>query len=237
MAKQWVCIKHKGDGKHSGEEDPLLIRIPHPRTGLPVRYMIQDGAILETQKIDPADKRSWFIDDSVQRDGSLYLMTPIDPLFIAIPMLELARKKSSESPGVFLTLDHLFDNPDNPSVARLATLRGLDASLAHVCDIKGRILASRPTEIAQGMCVYRLNDEKVVTWLRLKTRADTFIAPVFTHAQVERLSVRFDSFAILRQLIQHVDTETLDERQKKGNAWWFGLAYARTVQMYVVKSV
>ncbi|RUP49011.1 hypothetical protein BC936DRAFT_143478 [Jimgerdemannia flammicorona] len=169
-------------------------------------------------------------------------MTPIDPLFIAIPMLELARKKSSESPGVFLTLDHLFDNPDNPSVARLATLRGLDASLAHVWKVPHIPadlieLASRPTEIAQGMCVYRLNDEKVVTWLRLKTRADTFIAPVFTHAQVERLSVRFDSFAILRQLIQHVDTETLDERQKKGNAWWFGLAYARTVQMYVVKSV
>lgn len=87
--------------------------------------MIQDGMIMETQKIDPIDKRSWFISNSVQegscrsfplffffflitlylassitavlfcifQDGSLYFMTPIDPLFIAIPMLDLVRKK------------------------------------------------------------------------------------------------------------------------------------------------
>ncbi|RUS21437.1 ribonuclease H2, subunit B [Endogone sp. FLAS-F59071] len=189
MAKQWVCITHIGEG--NTKEDTLLVRMPHPRTGFPARYMIQDGIIMEIQKIDPIDKRSWFIGNSVQEDGSLYFMTPIDPLFIAIPMLDHVRKKTSESSGVFLTLDQLFDNVDNPSVARLASLQGFDASLAHVCDIK----------VTQNMRAYRLNDDKAIAWLKLK---------------VSRLSARFGSHTILRQLIQHIDAETLKEAQRSG---------------------
>ncbi len=35
--------------------------------------------------------RSWFIGDSVLEDGSIYLCTPVDPLFLALPLMESSR--------------------------------------------------------------------------------------------------------------------------------------------------
>ena len=41
--------------------------------------------------------RSWFIGDQVQQDGSLHLATPVDPLFIALPLLT---KSSTQSVSI-----------------------------------------------------------------------------------------------------------------------------------------
>ena len=35
--------------------------------GLPARYMLQDGQLMEIQRIDCRDDMSWFIDSSVQK--------------------------------------------------------------------------------------------------------------------------------------------------------------------------
>ena len=35
--------------------------------------------------------RSWFIGDSVLEDGSMYLCTLVDPLFLALPLMESSR--------------------------------------------------------------------------------------------------------------------------------------------------
>jgi ribonuclease H2 subunit B len=37
--------------------------------------------------------RSWFLGDSVISDGGLYLSTPVDPLFLALPILEASRRQ------------------------------------------------------------------------------------------------------------------------------------------------
>lgn len=46
--------------------------------------------ILEVQAISPSAERSWFMeDDTILEDGRLLLMTPIDPAFLLLPLLQL----------------------------------------------------------------------------------------------------------------------------------------------------
>ncbi len=37
--------------------------------------------------------RAWFVGDNVIDDGGLYLCTPVDPLLMALPLLEASRKE------------------------------------------------------------------------------------------------------------------------------------------------
>ncbi|KAJ9113235.1 hypothetical protein QFC22_006074 [Naganishia vaughanmartiniae] len=83
-----------------------FLRLPHPRHNQPSLYLPYkpkatgaagletyrpveqriDG-LLEVQKVEPEAKRSWFLEQSVVSDGSLMVMTPIDPLFLLIPLV------------------------------------------------------------------------------------------------------------------------------------------------------
>lgn len=52
--------------------------------------------------------RSWFFGDYVLGDGSLYLCTPVDPLLLALPLLEASRKqvrdKATLQSGLFFCI-------------------------------------------------------------------------------------------------------------------------------------
>lgn len=39
------------------------------------------------------EPRSWFIDNTVQQDGTLLISTPVDPIFMILPYLARARSK------------------------------------------------------------------------------------------------------------------------------------------------
>jgi hypothetical protein len=62
--------------------------------GLPAEFLLLHGHLQEVNWYKER-YRSWFIDDSVQGDGSLYLCTPVDPLFLALPLLEASRQQVS----------------------------------------------------------------------------------------------------------------------------------------------
>ena len=97
---------------------------------------------------------SWFIGHSVQEDGSLYFATLIDPLFVVLPLLDKARKKTAESEGNFMQLDQLLPKSDFPSVL----LPTLLTSMHHLCDKRDGWDAP----------VWRLSDSKVHSWLSKK---------------------------------------------------------------------
>jgi hypothetical protein len=91
-------------------------------------------------------------------DGSLYLATPIDPLFLALPILAAARKKSASHPGYFLSCAALFTDAQR-CPPHLFT--GAGHSLTAVCDEKEGWESK----------VYRLSDERVLEWLKGKVEA------------------------------------------------------------------
>ncbi|CAG8522742.1 7469_t:CDS:10 [Diversispora eburnea] len=173
---QWICQEN--------EENFISISLPHPRTGLPARYIIQDGNLFEAQRIDCSSQNSWFIKDTIQKDGSMILFTRIDPLFLMIPFLENSRRKNLESPGFFLTLEDILDNTDYPSTTRLLTINNILTYMEWICDGK----------------VYRLNDDKMMKWLKGK---------------VTNLLSKFDQHKSLRKLAEQLDNETINDQYRQ----------------------
>ncbi|KTW29147.1 uncharacterized protein T551_02421 [Pneumocystis jirovecii RU7] len=107
--------------KHSSGEESVfeqIITLPHPRTQIPVRYLIQKPQLLQIIKInDSYKKKSWFINNNIIKgrslhltyliwiylilDGSLYLATPFDLIFLTIP--------TSESLGKYLLMEDILE--------------------------------------------------------------------------------------------------------------------------------
>ncbi|ORX89767.1 hypothetical protein K493DRAFT_410247 [Basidiobolus meristosporus CBS 931.73] len=182
---QWVCLANAPDKL---ECDPVLIQLEHPKTGKPARYLLQNGKVCEVQKIDSEGTHSWFIDNTVQQDGSLFFFTPVDPLFLLIPILEAAREEKSGSEGVFRQLDDVLGET---SYRHIAELPGIMEQLKNICDYK---------VIIDTVQVYRLNNEKVLAWLKRK---------------VEMILDHFSSLPGLSQQILFLDSETLTEEQRQ----------------------
>ncbi|KNC75947.1 hypothetical protein SARC_11539, partial [Sphaeroforma arctica JP610] len=71
-----------------------IISFPHPRTGDQARCMVSaDGKeVFEVGHLNTANtknmKRSWLVGDSVQKDGSYYVVGRIDPIFLILPVLQ-----------------------------------------------------------------------------------------------------------------------------------------------------
>ncbi|CAK0787484.1 hypothetical protein CVIRNUC_010704 [Coccomyxa viridis] len=133
------------------------LQLTHPKTGEPAEYLLIDGHLQEVNWYKERF-RSWFVGDAVLEDGSMYLCTPVDPLFLALPLLESSRMQAAGEQGVFCEAEQLLQREDNPSHAQLAEL--LQGSFSLLCDVKS----------AGGDEYFRLNDEKVLAWLRCKVK-------------------------------------------------------------------
>ncbi|CAH2237366.1 jg6224 [Pararge aegeria aegeria] len=60
-----------------------IISLPHPAHGNPAKYVL-DNLHLKIYEVVTFSEpyRSWFIDDTVKSDGSIMMVTPINPLFL-----------------------------------------------------------------------------------------------------------------------------------------------------------
>ncbi|GLB37612.1 putative ydr279p protein family (RNase H2 complex component) [Lyophyllum shimeji] len=163
-----------------------FIRLPHPRTGIPSLFLPYDTpsdaslpcaqrGILEVQAISPPDPRSWFLDEDVISDGKLLIMTPIDPAFLLIPILQ-AVHPCDGSAGTYRPADDIFEDaaaklhatsgkPDDgpwiltKDIIRFGSLPCVKAALAHICDVK---------DITSEITVYRLSLPKALKYVRDK---------------------------------------------------------------------
>ena len=75
----------------------LRLRLNHYRgnlgsTGQTAQYMHIGNHVQEVNWYKERF-RSWFVGDAVIADGGLYLSTPVDPLFLALPILEASRRQ------------------------------------------------------------------------------------------------------------------------------------------------
>ncbi|KAJ1345316.1 hypothetical protein BSLG_000829 [Batrachochytrium salamandrivorans] len=92
------------------------------------------------------------------KDGSLYVATPYDPLFLLAPILDTHRQKTDESAGRFMQWSDLTSSEDFPDLALLPTTIN-EAILSNICDINDVDSIGR---------FYRLNDLKFLDWLKAK---------------------------------------------------------------------
>ncbi|KAI9591534.1 ribonuclease H2, subunit B [Syncephalis fuscata] len=157
--------------------DLLAITLPHPRTGIIVQYVCDATQLLEIQHVNPDNiPASWFIDNTVQKDGSLLLFTPVDVLFILLPILIQCRRQTGDSLGVYCSQQDILEAVANGQGSVLNSLPQLDQSLCQICDTQ---------DVSGYTTVYRLNDQRVITWLKHK---------------IDRIVQHFDNFTTLIQM-------------------------------------
>ncbi|KAH8009769.1 hypothetical protein HPB51_019084 [Rhipicephalus microplus] len=85
------------------------------------------------------------------RDGSLYVATPMDPLFFAVALLQKSNK--------FRPLEDFVEDNLYPNL--LSVINSCSSRLRHVADIK---------ELGEDR-VYRYNESKCIAWLTKKVKA------------------------------------------------------------------
>ncbi|KAH0827552.1 hypothetical protein J3R83DRAFT_4273 [Lanmaoa asiatica] len=172
---------------------PRFLRLPHPRTGIASLFLAHEpvpdedepdrsqvSKILEVQAVEPPNARSWFIGEEVISDGKLLVMTPVDPLFLLIPLLRAIKQPDAAN---FRPADDIFedaarhiaevsmvDATQDTSVSvgvedimKFAALECTKKAMKRLCDVKGK-----PDEITTDITVFRYSSEKLIQELRKK---------------------------------------------------------------------
>ena len=144
------------------------ITLRHPKHHVPARYLLIDQHILECQSLTNSHPQSAFIDQYVQSNCTLYVATPIDPLLLALPILDVKRRASAEKDGYFLSYDALFaDETDRFPVQLYNTKQRPFSALQHICDVRD----------GWDEPMYRLNNSKALDYLSNKITRLTHLLP------------------------------------------------------------
>ncbi|CAN0836884.1 Ribonuclease H2 subunit B [Linum grandiflorum] len=135
-----------------------LLSLRHPKSGNTSCYRLTSGALQEVHWFKQP-YTSWFLGDYVCEDGGLYFVTPMDPVFILLPIFEEARmKKGDDDLGKFRQLDEIMFIDGYPGYQHLMSIA--ENCMQVVCEMK---------EIGSSK-FFRLDDSKVLTWLYCKIR-------------------------------------------------------------------
>lgn len=148
---QWAMIVPEDFTKNNDTES-FFHKLPHPRTGESCLFLFRDKKVYQLMKCDES-YRSWFIDESVQKDGTFCTITPMDPLFLALPYLE----KFAES-GKFTTLDNMLIHEEHQLALNKLEECLTKANLCNICNCKG----------SDDIVAYKSEESKILAWLSLK---------------------------------------------------------------------
>mmetsp|Transcript_27356 Transcript_27356/g.69005 ORF Transcript_27356/g.69005 Transcript_27356/m.69005 type:complete len:328 (+) Transcript_27356:50-1033(+) len=163
FGEEWsmMVIQDGGEAVAVEGKGHAIIHAPHAGGEGLATYIVANDSILEVRAAVQADKYAcWFVGDYVQKNGSLILATPIDSLFLALPALEAARNKTAEHAGRFVPKEQIFVTDEGDEGLNAALNRcGMDLSI--VCD----------KQDVGSDSYFRLNDDKVLEWLRAKVNA------------------------------------------------------------------
>lgn len=142
-----------------------LLHLPSPATGTGQQFVLLPGTqgLLEINCIRH-EYGAWLIGDRLMSDGGCYLCTPVDPVFILLALLDLQQHQHATCGGgsgrsvMFQEASSLLCIDSWPSAAALEEV-AIDC-LRLICDLKG----------SGDDCYYRLNEQKVLAWMRCKLR-------------------------------------------------------------------
>lgn len=149
----WVVIAADSalDRKKNRDTDPSFVKLKNPRTEAASLYLLgsNDTQVYEVKAFEE-DCHSWFIGQTVQRDGRLLFITPLDPLYLLLPYLIQAGKEEKFQP-----LDQLLVDENFPACSRLLSC---SCSLCHIAEEK---------EVG-SLKFYRYSQELTLAWLKKK---------------------------------------------------------------------
>uniref|UniRef100_A0A8C6S7G6 Ribonuclease H2 subunit B n=1 Tax=Neogobius melanostomus TaxID=47308 RepID=A0A8C6S7G6_9GOBI len=147
----WVVIAaDSAIDRKKHDADPSFVKLKNPRTDAASLYLLGSDTQLYEVKAFEEDCHSWFISQTVQQDGRLLFITPLDPIFLLLPYLIHAGKEEKFQP-----LDQLLVDENFPSCS---TLLSCSCSLCHVAEEK---------EVG-GLKFYRYSQERTLVWLKKK---------------------------------------------------------------------
>ncbi|CAN6464275.1 unnamed protein product [Victoria cruziana] len=193
--------------------DNCLLSLRHPKSGKQTSYVLINGTLQEIHWFKQP-LGSWFIGDYVCEDGGLYVATPIDPVFIFLPIFEEARMKRGDDLGVFRNLDEITFVHGYPAYSHL--LPFVEESMQVVCEVK---------EVGSTK-FYRLDDLKVLAWLCQKVEHLKSTLPTLNemYALRDEKDTLMDAVSLLgeylkddpwlKQLCQHLRLN-MEEADKK----------------------
>eukprot|EP01103_Thecamoeba_quadrilineata_P019837 TRINITY_DN8230_c0_g1_i1.p1 TRINITY_DN8230_c0_g1~~TRINITY_DN8230_c0_g1_i1.p1 ORF type:complete len:326 (-),score=66.13 TRINITY_DN8230_c0_g1_i1:497-1474(-) len=134
--------------------NPRVEELPLPSDpSILASFVVTEDRLYELQDLRAErDLASWFVDDSVISSPSLFLATPIDEVFLILPLLE--------SSSHFRPLDQIISE-DTRYRLFLSRLGSLSTKIKVITDL----LHSEDQSEVIG---FRLNKDKLLRWLRFK---------------------------------------------------------------------
>ncbi|XP_044073582.1 ribonuclease H2 subunit B isoform X2 [Siniperca chuatsi] len=151
----WVVIAADSVmDRHKHESDPAFVRLRNPSTDVASLYMLSsDDVQLFEVKAFEEDFHSWFVGQTVQRDGRLLFVTLMDPLYLILPYLIKSGRE-----GKFQPVDQVVMDEEFPACSRLLSCTRSLASLHHIAEEK---------EVGK-LKYHRYSQEKTMNWLKKK---------------------------------------------------------------------
>ncbi|KAM6934152.1 ribonuclease H2 subunit B [Xenentodon cancila] len=136
------------------DSDPAFVRLRSPLTNGASLYMLGGGdrQLFEVKAFEE-DFHSWFVGQTVQRDGRLIFVTPMDPLYLILPYLIKSGKEGKFQPVNQVVMDEEF-----PACSRLLSCTHSLASVHHIAEEK---------EVG-GLKFHRYSQERTLSWLKKK---------------------------------------------------------------------
>nr|XP_048331705.1 ribonuclease H2 subunit B isoform X2 [Ziziphus jujuba var. spinosa] len=131
------------------------LSLRHPKSGNKTCYLLVNEGLQELHWFKQSYS-SWFLGDYVAEDGRLYIATPVDPVFVLLPIFEEARMKKRDDPGKFRQIDEIIFIDGYPGYQHLLSIA--EKSMQVVCEVK---------EVG-SLKFFRLDDSKVLSWLCCK---------------------------------------------------------------------
>ncbi|KAJ1784413.1 hypothetical protein LPJ62_004651, partial [Coemansia sp. RSA 2167] len=126
------------------------LQLPHLHT----------NTLLKVVQIDMAGRRSWAGNSWVHSNGSLSMLTPIDPLFIFLSLLTQASQSDNEFKFIDVNSIGFESHVDTASVSAFLAMDAVQKkALATLCETR---------QISESVCVAKVDPGQVLTWLKHK---------------------------------------------------------------------
>lgn len=139
--------------EESISKEPCIVSLRHPRHNDGCLFLLHSHSreVYELKKISSGEPRCWFVETTLLQDGSMYVLTPVDPLFLVLPYIA----KATES-GKYVPLDDILEDETYFSISELTCYVSKN-QWRNVCNVK----------VGQDH-YYSYSQDATLTWLSRK---------------------------------------------------------------------